>query len=126
MSKEARQKRGQKSQQKGLWAERLCCLFLRFKGYHIVAIRAKTPLGEIDLIARRGHVLAFVEVKIRPSLHQALEVISPTQQKRIHRAVQCYLAQNPVFMVMDCRFDAMLVVPWRWPVHVKNAWGYSG
>ncbi len=80
----------------GRGAERLAAWWLRFKGYRIVATGYKTPVGEIDLIARRGRVLAFVEVKARPTMREAADAISPRQQERIARASAWFLSPAPI------------------------------
>lgn len=106
---------------RGLWAETLCCLVLRLKLYRIVARRYKTGLGEIDIIAARGRSLAVIEVKIRKSQELAASSISSRQQARLFRAASVFLAQHPAFAGHDLRFDAMLVAPFRLPVHIENA-----
>lgn len=106
----------------GRLAETLCALSLRLRGYRILARRFRTPVGELDIVARRGRSLAFVEVKARPSLALAAESIAFRQRKRVERAAGAYLALNPALAGLDARFDAMLVAPWRWPRHLEDAW----
>ncbi|MER2520599.1 MAG: YraN family protein [Bdellovibrionales bacterium] len=107
----------------GLWAEARCRASLALQGYRIVASRYKTPVGEIDIIAMRDDVLAFVEVKARPDLGQAAEAVSLRQKKRIVRAAQHFaLKHGAKFARCNWRFDAMLVAPWRWPRHIESAW----
>lgn len=103
-------------------AEALCRCVLRLKGYGILASRQRSKLGEIDLIAARGRVLAFVEVKARPSVREASEAIMPQQRARIVRAAADFLTRNPRYNGYTLRFDAMLVRPWRWPKHIMSAW----
>lgn len=111
----------------GIRAEALCKILLIFKGYSIIAKRYKTPVGEIDLIAVRGDVLAFVEVKARPDMAQAAESISLWQRKRIARAAQYFcLRHGRRYARHHWRFDAMLVAPWRWPQHLEAAWMENG
>ena len=111
---------------RGRWAEALCRLHLRLTGWTIVDHRARrargSGAGEIDLIARRGPVLAFIEVKARPTERAALDAVSPQQQDRIARGAAAFLAANPRFSGCDVRFDIMAVRPWRWPRHIKDAW----
>ena len=107
--------------QRGLWAETLCCLVLRLKLYRIVARRYKTGLGEIDIIAARGRTLVIIEVKARRTRDDAAAAIPERQQTRLIRSASVFLAQHPCFKNHDIRFDAMLVVPWRYPVHLENA-----
>ncbi len=110
---------------KGRRAENAAALFLRLKGYQILARRARTGAGEIDLVARKGDVVAFIEVKFRPDASSAAEAVAPRQQKRIVAAAQAYLARNPRWAEKTLRFDIMLVVPGRWPRHILNAWAAS-
>jgi putative endonuclease len=106
----------------GKRAETLCVWSLRLRGYRILARRIVTPLGEIDIVARRGGVLAMIEVKARPTLAEAAESISLRQRQRIRRAAEAFLGARPGLAGMTIRFDAMLLAPGRWPVHVVDAW----
>ena len=106
----------------GRRAETLCAWHLRARGYRILARRLRTVAGEIDILARRGRVLAVIEVKARPSLAQAAEAIGARQRQRVLRAAEAFLAQNPALAKLDLRFDAMLAAPWRLPVHIRDAW----
>lgn len=78
--------------------------------------------GEVDIIARRGGIIAFIEVKTRPSLEAGLFAVSKTQQQRITRSAERFLANNTHIQNHDVRFDVMIVHPWRWPLHMENAW----
>lgn len=106
----------------GLTAEALCRLALSLKLYRILATRYKTPVGEIDIVAVRGHVLVAVEVKARPTQADAAESIRPQQQARIARAMEHFIQRHPRYGTHDVRFDAMTVAPGRWPRHIKDAW----
>jgi putative endonuclease len=110
----------------GLAAEALCRLALRLKGYSIVAARYRSPMGEIDIVARRGRSLALIEVKARPSRVAAMEAVGPQQQARLARAASDFLARHPVWQRHRLRFDVMLVTPWRWPQHITDAWRPEG
>ena len=99
------------------WAA--CALML--KGYRIVARRYRTPMGEIDLIARRGDLVAIVEVKVRPTLTLAMEAIAAQSERRIEAAADLWLARQRDFGRLSVRFDMVAVLPRRWPVHVENA-----
>lgn len=107
---------------RGHAAELLCLWHLRLRGYRILARRFRVPSGEIDLIARRGRVLAAIEVKARPSLATASEAISPRQRRRVARALEHFLAQRPDLAGLVMRFDVMLVAPGHLPRHVADAW----
>ncbi|HSK40906.1 MAG TPA: YraN family protein [Arenibaculum sp.] len=121
----SRADRGHAARRRGRWAEALCRLALRLKGYRIVAAGRRSGLGEIDILARRGHVLAAVEVKARGDRLAAAEALREGQRRRIARAALQFQASRPEFARLDLRFDAMLVVPWRWPRHVPDAWRHG-
>ncbi len=107
--------RGRRAEDRAAW-------WLRLKGYRILAQDFRTQVGEIDLIARRGRVLACVEVKFRPSLQEAGEAIGPRQRRRIERAATTFLQQNPHLGRLEQRFDAVLIAPRCWPRHISDAW----
>ncbi|MBT3395830.1 MAG: YraN family protein [Alphaproteobacteria bacterium] len=114
-----------RAEEAGRRAEDFCAWVLRLKGYRIVAKRSRQPGGEIDLIAQRGGVLVFIEVKARANTRDAMESISKRQQSRIIRAAESFVANNAHFAGLadlTLRFDVMLVAPRRWPVHIPNAW----
>ena len=110
----------------GRLAEFLARWLLRLKGYRIIAANHKTQrgtgVGEIDLIARKGKTLAFVEVKKRADLDAAAYAISATQKKRIIKGAELFLKQNPGYAGADIRFDAVLVKLPLCLKHIKNAW----
>ncbi len=111
---------------RGHAAERLSVWALRLRFYRILARRFRVPSGEIDLIARRGRVLIAVEVKARASFAEAIGAVSPHQRRRVARALDHFLATRPDLAGLDSRFDVMLVVPGRWPRHVRDAWRLDG
>jgi putative endonuclease len=107
---------------RGRLAEAAAALLLRLKGFRILARGYKVPVGEIDLIARRGRLVLFVEVKARASADAANEALNPRQRRRIERAAGWFLARHPEIAACDLRYDLMLVTPWRWPIHIGDAW----
>lgn len=107
---------------RGLRAESIAALFLRCKGYRILARGFRTRWGEIDIIARRGRTLAMVEVKYRPLRDDAAWAITTVQKHRIERAATGFLATHPAYAGLDVRFDALLLAPGRWPQHIADAW----
>jgi putative endonuclease len=107
---------------RGRVAEWLCLWSLRCRGYRILARRYRVPAGEIDLIARRGHVVAAIEVKARPDFDSASAAVLGRQRRRIARALEQFLATRPDLARLDARFDVMMVVPRRWPRHLRDAW----
>ena len=102
-------------------AEWAAILYLRCKGYRIVARRYTVGGGEIDIIAQRGLTLAFVEVKLRASLETAMIAIEPGKRRRIGRAARVFLANRAQASALTLRADAIYVAPWRWPQHVAAA-----
>ena len=106
----------------GLLAESLAAFFLMAKGYRILARRYKTPVGEIDLIARRGRTIAFIEVKARGSLPAALESLTPVMKRRIGRAAQYFLSSNAALSAYEMRFDLIALAPPFFLQHLDNAW----
>lgn len=106
---------------KGLSAEAFATLYLRCKGYRILARRFRTPAGEIDIVARRKRVIAFVEVKHRRTADAAAEAIHGANQERVRRAAALYLARHSEYTMYDMRFDALVMAPGRLPQHITNA-----
>ena len=107
--------------QLGISAESRAAAFLIAKGFRILARRWKSPLGEIDIVARRRSLLVFVEVKARNDLDEAAESLSPRQQRRIAAAAEVWLAANGSDGFRDIRFDAILVAPGKMPRHIQGA-----
>lgn len=110
------------AERRGHEGEWLASVWLRLKGYQILARRLRTPVGEIDLIARRRRTIAFVEVKARPDLDAAFASVSLTAQQRIARAASYWLARNGAHQSHETRFDLVAILPRRLPVHVREAW----
>lgn len=106
----------------GNLGENLGVLVLMLKGYRIITRRYQSPVGEIDIIARRGGSLVFIEVKARESMDVAAMSISANQQKRIVRAAQAFVQGRNDLSGLDMRFDALLVAPYQWPRHIVDAW----
>lgn len=111
--------------QTGLSAETRAAALLMAKGYRILAKRFRTPHGEIDLVAKRRNLLAFVEVKARASLDEAAYAVTPRQQARIINAAQAWLVAHPDHAELELRFDAILIAPRRLPRHLLAAFDAS-
>ncbi|MGB7432774.1 MAG: YraN family protein [Ahrensia sp.] len=109
-----------KAYQRGHAGETRAAWALRLKGYRIVAKRFKTKAGEVDLIARKGDLVAMVEVKARPTLEEAMDAVTPTALRRIEAAGDIWLAKQPDYAALSIRYDLVAVLPRRWPVHVRN------
>ena len=114
--------RRQRAHRAGRIAEHVAAWWLRARGYRIVATGYRTGLGEIDLIARRGRIVAFVEVKFRATPEAALTAVSRHQQRRVARAAALYMADHPGLAGLDLRFDVVALAPWRRPRHLRGAW----
>jgi putative endonuclease len=109
----------------GISAESRAAAFLIAKGFRILARRWKSPVGEIDIVARRRRLLVFVEVKARHDLNEAAWSVSEHQRARIVAAAEAWLARYPDDRIRDIRFDAMLVAPGRMPQHIAAAFDAS-
>ena len=109
----------------GLSAESRAAAYLIAKGHRIVARRWRSPVGEVDIVARRGNALIFVEVKARERLDDAAAAVLPRQQRRIIAAAEAWLARHPDDMNSDVRFDVVLVAPGSLPRQIVSAFDAS-
>ncbi len=109
------------AEQRGRQAERLCGWWLRLKGWRILARRVRTPAGEVDLIARRGGIIAFIEVKARASAAALDSAIDERRLARVAAAAES-LAHLYLQPGDDMRIDVMLLAPGRPPRHLENVW----
>lgn len=115
-----RKTKRQKAEKRGRVAERLAVILLVLKGFRILDIRHKSRVGEVDIIAKRGKTLVFVEVKARKSVDDALHAIAYKQRKRIEAAAEGWIQKNkPPFKAL--RFDIIAVTGF-WPRHIIDAW----
>lgn len=105
----------------GLRAETIVAALYLATGHRILGRRFKTPVGEIDLIAIRKNRVAFIEVKRRPSVADAEDAITLTMRRRVRRAADLWLARNPQYQSHDVGFDLVFVVPWRFPIIMRDA-----
>jgi putative endonuclease len=104
----------------GADAERLALVLLVLKGYWPMARRYLAPMGEIDLIVRRGKTIVAVEVKARASIDSAAAAITPAKLRNIGLAMNAFRAERQLDDGYTFRFDAVLVAPWHWPKHVVD------
>lgn len=109
------------AERKGRWAESAAALYLRCKGYRILARRARTRVGEVDIVARHGDTLVFVEVKLRATLDSGHQALHPANRKRIIAASRV-LTPRYLGACTTTRIDAVLIRPWGWPEHLIAAW----
>ena len=109
------------AERRGRRGEGWAALFLRLKGWRIVARRVKTPRGEIDLVARRGRTVAFVEVKWRTTREGLDTAIDEYRLSRVADATEA-VAHRYSGPGDTIRIDVLLLAPGRWPRHIVNAW----
>jgi putative endonuclease len=105
----------------GADAETLAAAHLRLRGYSILARGYTTRAGEIDIVARRRDTVAFVEVKARPTLEEALTAVTPQKARRLSAACRRWLTENEWAMAFTLRGDLMAIAPRRWPRHLEAA-----
>lgn len=105
----------------GRRAERLAAFWLQLKGWKILGRRVRTPVGEVDLIARRGRTVAFVEVKARATAVEAGFALDEWRLRRVAAAAEA-LAHRYAREGDDIRLDAVFIVPRRLPRHLANIW----
>jgi putative endonuclease len=118
----ARQIRGALARRSGRRAEAWAAVWLMAKGYRILGFRLRTRLGEIDLLAQKGRVLAVVEVKSRTTLDAALAAVTPEQRDRLRRAGQAAAGARPRLKDLAVRLDLIALAPGRLPRHRPDAW----
>lgn len=118
----AARRRAEKSGRRSEW---LAALWLRLKGFSILAMREKTPGGEIDIVARRGKLVAFVEVKARADADAAVVAVTTKAQRRICTAAGMFLSRRRGLADCQVRYDIIAVAGWRIR-HIVNAWRDGG
>lgn len=121
MATEAEKKLRRRAFRRGHRAELAAALYLFAKGYRILAIRYRTKAGEIDIIARKGDLIACVEVKARASEEGAVFAVTGSAQHRIRAASDVWLARQPDAHLLSVRYDIVAVLPWRLPRHLPDA-----
>ena len=109
------------AEERGRRAETLACWYLRLKGWTILRQRARARGGEVDIIARRGRILAFIEVKARADDHGAGMALDHHRLRRVAVAAEQF-APRYLRPGDDLRIDAIFMVPGRWPRHLANVW----
>lgn len=114
-----------RAERSGRFAEIFAALLLTLKGYSILARRFRVGRGEIDLVARRGRLVAFVEVKRRASLDEAVFAVTPAARRRIEAAAKSFLSRRPALADADVRYDIIAVAGLRLR-HLPGAWREGG
>ncbi len=111
----------QRAEASGRRGERLAGWWLRLKGWRILARRVRTPAGEVDLIAKKGTLVAFVEVKLRATAAELDFAIDERRLARVAAAAE-YLMPTYADPGDDIRVDVILIAPGTRPRHIENAW----
>lgn len=111
----------QRAERGGRRAETLAAIWLQLKGWKILGRRVRTPVGEVDLVARRGKTVAFVEVKARSTAEEAAFALDEWRLRRVAAAAEA-LAHRYTRAGDDVRLDAIFIVPRRLPRHMANIW----
>jgi putative endonuclease len=114
--------RGAAARLSGRRSEVWAAVWLMARGYRILGFRLKTPQAEIDLLAKRGDVLAVVEVKQRTSIEAALEAVSYEQRERLRRAGAGVARRRPSLSGCGVRLDLLALAPGKLPRHIPDAW----
>ncbi|WP_416065223.1 YraN family protein [Rhizobium sp. ZK1] len=113
--------RRRKALRRGWTAEYIAAIFLMLKGYRILALRHRTKLGEIDIIARKGDLAVFVEVKARVDEMGAVDAVTYGSQKRIRAASDLWLARQRDYAQLSQRYDIVAILPGKLPRHFPDA-----
>lgn len=111
----------QAAEARGRRGERMAAWWLRLKGWRVLATRVRTPVGEVDLVAKRGDLVAFVEVKTRGSAAELDLAIDERRLARVAAAAEM-LAPRYATEGEDIRIDVILIAPGTRPRHIENAW----
>jgi len=124
---EWRQASGQRAHRDGHASEWIAAAWLMLHGYQILGFRLKGRAGEIDILARRGRVLAVVEVKLRTTMEAAVAAITDDQYRRLLNAGRAVLHGRPSLAGHDLRIDMVALAPGRFPRHIpaiepKGGW----
>jgi len=114
-----------KAEWRGRLAEFLVSYLYRFQGFQILETRFRAPGGEIDFIARRGKLIAFIEVKLRADADAAIAAVTPKNRRRLEQAARSYMAKRPHFAEFAVRYDIAAVSGFRVKL-VKDAWRAQG
>ena len=121
MAADPHKTRRQKAERRGHVSEWIAAAYLLLKGYRILALRYRTKLGEIDIVARKGDLAVFVEVKARGDARHAIDAVSATAQARIRAASDIWLSRQRDAHLISQRYDIVAVIPLRWPRHFIDA-----
>ena len=115
-----RDRRG--AERRGRRAETYAAIWLRLKGYKVLETRFRCHAGEVDLIVKRGQVLAFVEVKQRPTEALAMSAVPQRNWLRIAMAAEIWTSHHPTYAPLDWRYDLVAIAPRSFPKHYRDFW----
>ena len=121
-----RSARGAKARRDGRGAEVLAALWLMATGWRVLGFRIPAAQGEIDLLARRGQVLAVIEVKRRRTLDEALGAVTERQRARLRAAAEALAGRRPDLAGLAIRLDLIAFGPRGLPRHLPDAWPQDG
>lgn len=121
MAADPQRNRRRKAHRRGHVSEWIAAAYLLLKGYRILALRYRTKLGEIDIVARKGDLAVFIEVKARGDELSAVDAVGATAQKRIRAASDIWLSRQRDAHLLSQRYDIVAVMPLRWPRHFVDA-----
>lgn len=113
-----------RSERSGRRSEWIAALALQLKGYRILERRFRAHGGEIDLIAQRGQILAFIEVKRRKAVDDAVGAVTTRARRRIERAAEMFVARRAHLAECEWRYDIVAIAPWRLK-HLRGAWRFG-
>ncbi len=119
-AREARRRRGAEGRAAGRAAEWRAALWLMLRGWRVLGFRLQAPGAEIDILARRGEVLALVEVKRRGTLERASDALHPAQAARLLAAGEALQARRPALRGLALRLDTVALAPGRPPRHIPG------
>jgi len=122
----ARSARGDRARREGRGAEVVAALWLMAQGWRVLGFRIPSALGEIDLLVRRGRVLAVIEVKRRRSLEEALSAVTSQQRARLRAAARAIISRRTDLADLAVRLDLVALGPGSWPRHIADAWPEDG
>lgn len=109
MVPERLQRRGKAAQAAGLWAEELACAALLDDGWTLEGRRLRNAGGEVDIVASRDGLVAFIEVKQRAELAGAALALGARQRARLLACAEILLAEHPAWGAQGVRFDVIVV-----------------